>query len=227
MIIFHIEAWRVRRTCVGLSTVESWNCGLQWLRVVTTPGARWRRSPARVVQSNKRRKATTVESIGHCSGSSEERDRHSRWFIAGIIPLPAIRLHTATRTILIPPPPPLPPLSTFHSSIFLIHRLLPDQLINRCWNAAEIELSECYVSFDFTIVDRSPSWNCQRNWNWIRRELRGNCAGKKGEIFRRQRNQIIEKLGRIEGSWNCVISKDNASFEMSEPGIVELSMLRN
>lgn len=111
MIIFHIEAWRVRRTCVGLSTVESWNCGLQWLRVVTTPGARWRRSPARVVQSNKRRKATTVESIGHCSGSSEERDRHSRWFIAGIIPLPAIRLHTATRTILIPPPSPPSPLN--------------------------------------------------------------------------------------------------------------------
>lgn len=84
------------------------------------------------------RKATTIESIGHCSSSSEERDGYWRWFIAGIIPLPAIRLHTATHTILISPLPLL--THSFIRRFFLIHRLLPDQLINRCWNAAEIEL---------------------------------------------------------------------------------------
>lgn len=37
----------------------------------------------------------------------------------------------------------------------------------------------------------------------------------------------MEKLKRIEELWNCVFLKDNASLEMFESEIVELSILWN
>lgn len=133
--------------CVGLSTIESWNCRLQQLRVVNDTWCTLTITCLVVHHREQQtRKAATIESIGHCSSSSEERDRHSPVIHRGDYSITRDQTsHCDPYDLNFPSSP-----SLHLSFVDFFNPPPPTGSINQSLLEPRLSL-ECCVSFDFTI----------------------------------------------------------------------------